>query len=192
MACFYGLTQWLNLENHMATHRNNRRMWPRLALSGALLLAAALAQAQYVWIDNKGLKQYSDRPPPLSVPAGRILKAPGAAPVQAAGSAPGADATEAEPAKAAPAKAAPTLAERNAEFRKRKDEEAEKANQSAEEERRKSELASYCNANLKNKLMLESGARIGTPGKNGEVNDLSDEQRARQLRDIERALANCK
>lgn len=176
----------------MATNRKNGRTWPRLALSGALLLAAALAQAQYVWVDDKGLKQFSDRPPPLSVPASRILKAPGAAPVQAAEIAPAADASAAEPAKAAPAKAAPTLAERNAEFRKRKDEEAEKARKSAEEEHRKAAKDSHCDASRKSKLMLESGARIGTVEKNGERGYLSDEQRARQLQDTQRALANCK
>jgi hypothetical protein len=31
--------------------------WPRLLLGGALLAAAALAQAQYVWLDDKGLRQ---------------------------------------------------------------------------------------------------------------------------------------
>ena len=176
----------------MATNRNNGRTWPRLALSGALLLTAALAQAQYVWIDNKGLKQFSDRPPPLSVPANRILKAPGAAPVQAAETAPAADDATAPPAIAAPAKAAPTTAERNADFRKRKDEEAEKARKTEEDARRKLAQDSHCEANRKSKLMLESGARIGTVEKNGERGYLSDDQRARQLQDAQRALADCK
>ena len=175
------------MENHMTMNSDKGKTWRRLALGGALLVAAALAQAQYAWIDDKGLKQYSDRPPPPSVPAKRILKAPGATQMPATENAPAVDGSA-----AAPAKAAPTTAERNAEFRKRKDEDAEKARKTGEEERRKSELASYCDANRKNKLMLESGARIGTMEKNGEVSDLSDEQRARQLRDIERALANCK
>ena len=42
----------------------------------AALAAAPQARAQYVWIDDKGLKQLSDRPPPPNVPAKRILKAP--------------------------------------------------------------------------------------------------------------------
>jgi hypothetical protein len=180
----------------MATNDNKGRAWSRLALSGALLAAAALAQAQYAWIDDKGLKQYSDRPPPPSVPANRILKGLGAglgaAPVQATDIAPPVDGSPAAPAKAAPAKAAPTIAERNAEFRKRKDEEAEKARKAEEDERRKSANDSHCDANRKHKLMLESGARISTVEKSGERGYLSDEQRARQLQDAQRALANCK
>ena len=32
------------------------------------------ALAQYVWVDDKGNKQYSDTAPPASVPKNRILK----------------------------------------------------------------------------------------------------------------------
>ncbi|HEU4850995.1 MAG TPA: DUF4124 domain-containing protein, partial [Telluria sp.] len=45
-------------------------------LGAALLLATASAAAQYVWVDAKGARTYSDRPPPPEVPANKILKAP--------------------------------------------------------------------------------------------------------------------
>ena len=35
--------------------------------------------AQYVWLNDKGVKQYSDMPPPAAVPNQRILKSPGPA-----------------------------------------------------------------------------------------------------------------
>jgi hypothetical protein len=94
------------------------RWLPAALLTGVLAAAAAPALAQYMWLDEKGVKQLSDRPPPPSVPDKRILKAPGKptfnpnAPAEDDG-APAADA-------AAQPKAAPTLAERNADYNKRR------------------------------------------------------------------------
>ena len=92
----------------------------QLAASMALLTLATAAWGQYVWVDDKGTKQFSDMPPPASVPKNRILKQPGKSFSQ----------TESEPAPAAAddnaAKTPPTLAEKNAEFNKRRTEQAEK------------------------------------------------------------------
>ncbi|MGV3653414.1 MAG: DUF4124 domain-containing protein, partial [Noviherbaspirillum sp.] len=55
------------------------------ALAAALLSGAAMAQ--YAWIGDDGVRQYSDRPPPASVPSHRILKAPGKAAAPAGDSA---------------------------------------------------------------------------------------------------------
>jgi hypothetical protein len=164
--------------------------WPRLLLGGALLAAAALAQAQYVWLDDKGLRQYSDRPPPPSVPAKRILKAPGAALQEAAGAEAAASAFA---SAAAPApKAQPTTAERNADFRKRKTDEAEKEQKSADAAKRQADIDSNC-ANLRqSKQMLESGRRIGTTEKSGEPGYMGDEERAQQSKKVRIALADCK
>jgi hypothetical protein len=89
------------------------------ALMLGLATLPALSHAQYMWLDEKGLKQLSDQPPPLSVPQNRILKQPrgqgvlpDAVPAAAAEGAP-----EAPEAKV---KRPPTLADRNADFAKRK------------------------------------------------------------------------
>lgn len=49
---------------------------PRRFLAPLLLVGAGLAQAQYSWIDEKGVREFSDRPPPPGTPAEKILKAP--------------------------------------------------------------------------------------------------------------------
>jgi hypothetical protein len=54
----------------------NRR-WLRLLCAGALALTSLLAHAQYSWLDDKGTRVFSDRPPPPGTPPSRILKAPG-------------------------------------------------------------------------------------------------------------------
>ena len=80
----------------------------RLAACALLAALAAPALAQYVWLDEKGVKQYSDMPPPASVPTNRILKQPGGS---ATRNQPGK--VETQSPTAAPT-AAPTLAEQNA------------------------------------------------------------------------------
>jgi hypothetical protein len=143
---------------------------------------AGAAHAQYVWLDEKGVKQFSDMPPPSSIPASRILKQPGvsmpaAAPV--ASSSP-----EAKPQV--------TTAEKNAEFRKRQTERAEKEKKAAEEAKVASEKARNCERAQEYHRALESGERISRTDKNGERSFLSDEQRAREVRESRRVLDECK
>src|SRR5690606_38465461 len=90
----------------------------RHVLAFGLLTAAfaAGAHAQYVWLNENGRKHYSDMPPPPSVPQERILKQTGRHPSAAPA-----------PAKAGAetGEATPNLAERDAEFRRRRLEKAE-------------------------------------------------------------------
>ncbi|MEC5161902.1 uncharacterized protein with WD repeat [Janthinobacterium sp. CG_S6] len=178
-----------NRKTHMTTKQATR--WPRLLFGGALLAAAALAQAQYVWLDDKGLRQYSDRPPPPAVPAKRILKAPGAALQEAAGGEAAAAASTPAAGAQAP-KAEPTTAERNADFRKRKADEAEKEQKAAEAAKRQADIDSNCAGLRQSKQTLESGRRIGTTDKAGQPGYMGDEERAQQSKKVQRALADCK
>lgn len=149
------------------------RRW-QCAAGAALLVAAGAAQAQWMWIDAKGLKQVSDRPPPASVPSKNILKAPMHAVLAEA------PASEAKPAvaAAAPDTAAPAAAasaaapkgaswtEREAEFRKRKADQAaaEKKAEEGAAQAGKKDMA--CKDAQTNKARLDAGERIRTgPGR---------------------------
>ena len=170
-------------------HRNS--LVPVRAIVGAVLLAASsLALAQYIWIDDKGVKQLSDRPPPASVPEKRILKAPGKAPfnLNAPEADPAANAPEAEPA----AKRPPTLAERNADFNKRKTEAAAAEKKAADEARQKADTAANCDAARKNQQALADGIRISNYDKNGERGVMSDQERAEMATKNQKVLAGCK
>lgn len=163
---------------------------PMLNLLAATLVLAGLfspvtAAAQYVWLDEKGTKHFSDMPPPPSVPRGRILKQPGGAP-------PAAPQESVEEKPATPAKPEPTLAEKNAEFRKRKAEQAEKEKKAAEEAVRAADNAKNCERAREYQRSLDSGERIVRTDKNGERAYLSDEQRARESRDNRRIIDDCK
>ncbi|MBK4735758.1 DUF4124 domain-containing protein [Noviherbaspirillum sp. DKR-6] len=152
----------------------------RLALAMLLSSACCAAFAQYVWMDANGVKQYSDMPPPSSVPASRILKTPGAAAAQ-----PAAPAPDASPS------ATPSVAEREAEFQKRRAAEEEKRR--AEEQQAKLETTkkSVCEAARAQKRALDSGERLWRIDANGERRYLEDADRAAQLRDIQRTLEAC-
>lgn len=80
----------------------------RRAAAAALLFAAGLAQAQFVWVDPKGVRHYSDQPPPPGTPPARILKAPGLPAISAQPATPAAAAPAARTALPTPAPLAPT------------------------------------------------------------------------------------
>ncbi|XLZ71246.1 DUF4124 domain-containing protein [Massilia sp. SR12] len=160
----------------------------RFALAAALIACSSLAQAQWMWVNEKGVKQLSDQPPPPGTPANRILKAPrGQAPIAvAAPVAPAAEGDEsaaAEPADAKAPAAKPTVAERNADYNKRQKLASENAAKAQEEANRANEKAKYCSEAKKNIDLLESGVRISEVDNKGERGYMSDEGRAKRLQD---------
>lgn len=193
------------------------RHWPRPLYAGALLalmLPLQLAHAQYSsWIDEKGTRVFSDRPPPPGTPASRIVKAPRAlqapagpegtpapAPGRGSGTALAGD-TATAPAGASPTKAAgadaaasnkpPSLAEREADFRKRSAERAEQDKKTTLEAERKAARAEQCASARDYEAQLTSGTRVSHMDANGERAIMSDEEKARQLERVRRAKAAC-
>ena len=155
-------------------------------LGAALLLAAGFAHAQFAWIDAKGIKHYSDRPPPPGTPANKILKAPGmhadllATP----------DAADEKPADAAAPKP-PTLADREADFRKRAMDRAKAEKKTAEEAQRQQAQRANCEQAQRYKNSLTSGIRITESAGDGAQQWMSDEERAKRLADTNDILASC-
>lgn len=146
----------------------------------AALGATGTASAQYVWVDEKGTKQYSDMPPPASVPTSRILKRPGGAP------------SPQPEAASPPAKTELSVAEKEADFRKRRSEQAEKEKKAAEQAKYEADKAKHCERAREYNRVLESGERVARTDKSGERAFLTDEQRAQELRDTRRTLEECK
>ncbi len=160
-------------------------------LTCSLLLAAlfcASAQAQYVWIDEKGNKQFSDMPPPKSTPKDKIIKSPGVAAKSA-----NADDKTPAPAANAPAKLEKpdTIASKNEDFNKRKAEQADKDKKADAEQQAASEKAKNCERARSNQQTLASGARISRTDKNGEKYYIDDDQRQKELEDAKKSLAGC-
>lgn len=185
----------------MASIRRAARL---VCITSIVLVWSVPAAAQYAWIGDNGVRQYSDRPPPASVPASRILKMPkGAAAVTPAvppsgvsAAAAGASAGEAVSSTAAKAASvAPggeTIAQQNAAFEKRRKEAAEKEKKAAEENRVATETAKRCEDARSYQKTLQSGGRIARTNKNGERYFLNDADRAKEAADVAKVIADCK
>lgn len=162
----------------------------RLLAGSVLLLAAGLAHAQYVWVNEKGVKQFSDRPPPPSTPRSKILKAPGLQPDAIVPV--GAAAVPAAVAPASVAKGPPTMAEREVDFRKRAKERAERNEKAAGEAQQALAQRDNCAAAREYKQQLESGVRIATTAQDGERGFLDDAERARRSVKVNKTLEGCR
>ncbi len=179
----------------------------RLASAMLALLMAGSSWAQYVWIDDKGVKQFSDQPPPASVPPNRVLKGPGikkAPPAPTTGAKPnystasGEDNPEPAPAASASAsadvkaKAPPTAADRNAEYQKRKAEQAEKDKKAAEESERNESRKKQCEKLQSYQRAIEASGRVTQTNKNGEREFMSEQQLEKEKQEVRKNLENCK
>ena len=163
----------------------------QLLAGGALILFASVSYAQYVWVDANGTKQFSDRPPPPGIPAKNIIKQPGGSAARA-GEAPAIPAPAAAPA-AADDKIPPSLADREADYRKRTKakEEAEKKASTAAAAKTRNKVA--CEEARTYKRTLEQGTRVTTTNKKGEDSVMDDAQRASELARANKAIAEvCK
>lgn len=166
-------------------------------ISFALALLPALACAQWQWIDKDGHKVFSDRSPSADIPARNILKQPGGklapVPSEAQEPAPAASAS-ATVAKAAPGASAPRISgkDKALEEKKKQAEQEEEARKKAEEEKVAKDKAQSCERNKRALTAIGGGERIRAPNAKGELEFLSDEQRAAETRRLQGATADCK
>ena len=157
----------------------------RTLLGAALLLATASAAAQYVWTDEKGKRTYSDRPPPAGVPAERILKAPkGMQQIMAATAKPAE--TSAAPA---PDAAPSTLSQREADYRKRKQDSAEQSQKAQAQAAEAADKKRSCDAAQRAKSQLESGMRMRSHTSTDANEVMSDAERSSELTRANQVIA---
>jgi hypothetical protein len=169
----------------------------RIAVALVILNSGIAAHAQYVWLDEKGRKQYSDMAPPANIPKSRILQEPGTA-VRSVSQTTSAASTEKDEnsvnsgSPSVKAKAPMTIAEQNAEFQKRRIEQADKEKKAAEKTKSDADKAKNCDRARVYNRSIESGERLARTDQSGERYFLSDDQRAQESRDVRRILEDCK
>jgi len=149
----------------------------------ALLMFASLSHAQYVWVDEKGVKQFSDRSPPSTIPQKNILKVPRGQAMPEPGT-PAAATPSATPA-AAPA----SVADREADYKKRQLAKVEADKKAAADASVANNKKAVCDAARAAKAELESGVRLRT-GANGDYMD--DQQRSQAAAGANKTLADCR
>lgn len=185
-------------------------MRPALTIPAVLLIGmmcAMSAQAQWKWRDADGRVNYSDRPPPASVPAsqvtqldrsGAVRSAPGtsasAAPGQARIDTASAVARDAAAGNggAADAPAARSWADRAIEARRRQAEKEAAERKAQDQAQAAAGLARACEGARAELRTLESGMRVATVKSDGEREILGDEEREARIQQLSRELrAQC-
>ena len=160
----------------------------------AVALAPALAFAQWQWIDKNGHKVFSDRSPPSDIPAKNIVKHPGSKPLVAAAVEPADSAASAATvAKASPVLPKPSGKDKALEEKKKQAEQEADAKKKAEEERIAQARAENCERAKRSLQAFTSGQRIRVPNAKGELEYLTDEQRAVEAKRLQEVTtADCK
>jgi len=160
----------------------------------ALVLAAALpalCSAQWRWIDKSGQTVFSDQPPPPDVPAGKIIRQPGAksrTAQEAAAPAEPASRTAA-PLRIAASAAKPGAKDKELQEKKKKAEAAEEEKKKAQEEEDARLRADNCTRAKRSKASFDSGVRITRMNDKGEREVLDDAQRASEVKRLEAVIA---
>jgi len=159
----------------------------RLALlvAGLLASSAVLAQAKYVWIDEHGVKQFSDTPPPGNIPEKNIIKQPHR-------TAPQSNAAPQSDSGTDQAKPTPSVADREADYNKRHAEQAAKDKKAAEEASKDQAKATNCTSAKQYLEALNSGVRMKTVDKDGQPAVMDDDQHAKETERAKQAVSdNC-
>jgi hypothetical protein len=170
----------------------------------AALLGVTLAlpvQAQWKWRDSKGQTQYSDLPPPATVPEQDILLRPSAGKPRgaaqgvsaAASGGPAPLAAGSGPAVAASGALALKTVEPELEAKRKKAEAEQAAKVKAEEAKIAAARAENCTRAKSQMRSLDSGIRVVRTNEKGEREFLDDQQRAdetKRTRDV--IAADCK
>ncbi len=160
------------------------------ALSGTLILAPLAAQAQvYQWKDASGKTVVSDTPPPGNSRSMRSLSNGGtiekAAQLQSAGT----PAPTSPPAETSPK----TVADRELEYRKRQQENKEKAEKLAKETENETRKQKACEQVRRQLAVAQSGRPIVTIGDNGEQQVMNDSARSEEIERMNQQIGeNCR
>jgi len=157
-----------------------------------LAMACGAAQAQlYHYKDAQGHMVYSDIPPPASVPAGNILKAP-----KLKQSAPKPDAPATADAKGAKddkgKKGPQSVAEREADYKKRMAEADKKGKEDAQKTEQAQQTQARCSALQANLAALQSGQRMRKFDANGTPYFIDDAQRSADAAKAQQDMASSK
>jgi len=168
-----------------------------------VLAAVPTVHAQYKWRDTNGRLVYSDLPPPASVAPRDVLQSPArSTPASAvAGSGDAANVSTASAASSATpvatasaplatnAAAAPvTSADRELDFRKRRQERLDAEAKQAQDTQRARQSASACAEAREGLRTLESGLPVSSVNARGEPQLLDDAQRVGRIGNLRRVM----
>ncbi len=152
-----------------------------LSLALVLGLSVSPAWAQWAWRDANGTVQYSDAPPPSSVPQDRIVRQPG-----------NADVSPSRPAGAAQESSTPGWVEQNAEFMKRREQRQEQDKEKREQKLAAENKKKNCNIARENLRMMETGRPIRQASDQGGMEIMNENQRDAEMARMRDHLKDCR
>lgn len=150
------------------------------------------ALAQYVWVNDKGMKQFSDVPPPKGTPKDRILKAPGVRNQISEDKNTNANNADAGKNEIEKLQKPETLASKNEDYNKRKIAREESEKKAAQEQQANQEKQKNCGRAKAYQQSIESGMPILTRNQSGERVILDETQRNQELAEAKKILNDCK
>ena len=146
-----------------------------------LTITGTATWAQYIWVDENGRKQFSDQPPPVTIPAHNILKsAPQLAPTNNTPS-----------ASSTPIKQQESLAEKNMAYQKRRDAQIAQQQKDMQEAQAATAKADTCKRAQAYKQGLDSGSRISQVDEKGIRSFMTDEQRTAAQAETNKLIQDC-
>ena len=147
----------------------------------ALLFAAGTANAQmYRWVDKDGKVRYGDTPPPGAKTS--TIKAP------ASGSAPPATASKDAKDGKDGKRTTLTNAEKDQEYRKRREDAAKIAQKDEQDRRAKADRSEGCDRAKERLRTAQSGERIAKTNSSGERYILDDSQVAQEIASAQQSM----
>lgn len=168
-------------------HRLRAKHACSLSLLLILSLAAGPLWAQWAWRDAGGTIQYSDAPPPASVPKDRILKQPRVSsettPVPAEKPADTASSSEGS---------TPSWVNQNAEFVKRRQQRLEQEQKEKQARQAAAEKKRQCLLARDNLAMYEGATPILYRAKDGERRYMTAGERAAEAKKMRDFLKDCR
>lgn len=167
---------------------NKQQLALRLIMTALVAAAGSPAFAMWKWRDANGVVQFTDRPPPASIPDKNIIQRPS----QARSVVVESSATAASAASATGAASAPALkgTDPALDAKKREKEQADLLKKKNEEEKLAKQRKENC-ANAKAyQKSLNDGIRIVRPNAKGENEILDDAARAKEANRAKQVIAS--
>ena len=175
---------------------NKSRAALAFGMAVALGIPGTVFAQAYKWRDQNGVTVYSDSPPPSNIPPGNILQAPKlksspppAAPPPAAARDAGADTKPALTSRKLQTK---SVAEREADYKKRQIEDQKKAKEQSEKTAQEEQRQAQCQSLAQNVATLESGQRMAKVDSKGERYFVDDTERAKDIAKARQDMAAAK
>jgi hypothetical protein len=180
-----------------AQHYTGAMNMLRTVVLGLTCALPMLALAQWQWVETDGRKVFSDQPPPAHIPAGSILKQPGARAKPLVAAVTDTATPTAAPAAAAPrpTASAPRISgkDKELEAKKKQAEAAEADKLKAEKDKVAKLRADNCARARSAKADYDSGARLARTNAKGEREILDDAARAAEVSRLQGILTSeCK